>query len=292
MSASAGTELARQLLAGVGLAPESLTPVGGGDINQSFALTCGGDRLFLKVHASPPTDMFAAEADALQAIARTGTVRVPAVVTAGDRFLLLEYVPMRGRDAAADAQLGRALARLHQTTTRQYGWHRDNYIGTTPQPNQPSADWVAFYRESRLRPQVELLAGRTDGETLRALSAQLSAGLPRLFEDYQPPAALLHGDLWSGNAAATTEGQPVVYDPASYYGDPETDLAMAELFGGFSPDFLAGYQEIAPVHPGYGRRRRLYQLYHMLNHANLFGGGYISRAEQMMRELVAAIEQG
>jgi fructosamine-3-kinase len=184
-------------------------------------------------------------------------------------------------------ELGRALACLHHVTGDRFGWHRPNYIGSTPQTNTPHADWVGFFIDCRLRPQLELASGRAN--TLGRLGTQLIDRLPAFFSPYQPVPSLLHGDLWGGNAGATTDARPVMFDPAVYYGDRETDLAMTELFGGFPRRFYDAYRESWPLDDGYAQRKTLYQLYHVLNHFNLFGGGYATQAERMLHRLLSEI---
>jgi fructosamine-3-kinase len=177
---------------------------------------------------------------------------------------------------------------VHGQRGPHFGWSRDNFIGLTPQPNAACASWAAFWQTRRLAPQLEL--ARTNGHDgrLRSLGAQVVERVPRLLAMHDPAPALLHGDLWSGNAAFLRDGTPVVFDPAVYYGDAEADLAMTELFGGFPESFYAGYQEVRPIAAGYRTRRVLYNLYHVLNHLNLFGAGYRAQAERMMERLLEA----
>jgi len=254
-----------------------------------WSLEVAPARFFVKVTLPDQAAMLSAEAEALRAIGQTGSVRVPAVAAAGvaedAAFLALEWLDIV--DGGRDAALGRALAALHRTVAPQFGWHRDNTIGTSPQANGWHEDWAAFYRDRRLSPQLEaaLRAGHrgrlaTDGE-------RLVAAVPALLEGHRPSASLLHGDLWAGNAGRLADGSPVLFDPSSYHGDREADLAMTELFGGFSQDFYAAYLDAAPLPAGFERRRTLYNLYHVLNHLNLFGASYLARAEAMVGELLA-----
>jgi protein-ribulosamine 3-kinase len=195
-------------------------------------------------------------------------------VIGGQAYLLLEYLELEERgDFAA---LGRMLAAAHRKTGPRFGWSRDNYIGSTPQANGWCEDWAEFWRERRLRPQLELAARK--GFDLGPIDPAPVLG------DHKPAAALLHGDLWSGNAGFTAEG-PVVFDPAVYYGDREADLAMTELFGGFPLEFYQGYEEVLPLDSGYQKRKHLYNLYHLLNHLNLFGGGYLAQVKATLRLL-------
>jgi fructosamine-3-kinase len=184
------------------------------------------------------------------------------------------------------AALGRGLAALHANHAERFGWHRDNTIGSTPQPNAWSDSWLEFWRDRRLAQQLEL--AHRNGHAL-ARGDALLAGLHQLLDGHEPRPSLLHGDLWGGNAGFTDGGEPVVYDPACYCGDREADLAMTELFGGFRPAFHAAYREAAPLAPGYPLRRDLYNLYHVLNHLNLFGGGYLRQAGSMIDRLLSEI---
>jgi fructosamine-3-kinase len=201
--------------------------------------------------------------------------------------LVLEYLELDGSDARAADSLGEGLARQHRTTQSEFGWERDNTIGSTPQINAPHGDWVTFYRDHRLRFQLGLAARAGYGGTLQRLGEELAAGMAAFFTDYRPLASLLHGDLWGGNQAVTRQGEPVVFDPAVYFGDREADIAMTELFGGFDARFYAAYRAAWPLDAGYGVRKQLYNLYHVLNHLNLFGGGYGGQAERLMRALLA-----
>ncbi len=289
------SELARRIAAATGRAftPASHQGVGGGCINQALVLESSEQRYFVKTNTADRLAMFEAEAEGLREIAATHTVRVPAPVCSGvaanQAFLALEYLPLRGADAQAQETLGRQLAQMHRATAPRFGWKRDNTIGSTPQPNAPAGDWVAFWRAQRLGFQLGLAADNGYGGSLQHDGEQLLDRLPAFFRDYQPVASLLHGDLWGGNAAATDTGAPVIFDPAVYYGDREADLAMTELFGGFGARFHAAYREAWPLDAGYRARKNLYNLYHVLNHLNLFGGGYRAQAQQMIERLLAEI---
>ena len=169
----------------------------------------------------------------------------------------------------------------------RFGWPRDNTIGTTPQVNAWGDDWAEFFRDRRIAPQLALAARNGHGGALQRDGERLLAAIPALLAGHAPAPSLLHGDLWSGNAACLATGEPVIFDPAVYYGDREADLAMTELFGGFGADFYAAYRDAWPLPDGYERRRTLYNLYHVLNHLNLFGGGYGAQAETMIARLLA-----
>jgi fructosamine-3-kinase len=267
---------------------------GGGCIHQALVLQGDGERYFAKLNDPGLADAFAAEADGLAALARAG-VRTPHVVAqgeaAGAAFLVLEHLLLgRGNEAAHRALAGK-LAEMHRHTGPRFGWLRDNYIGATPQRNRESESWVEFWARERLAPQLALAAERGFGSSLQRSGARIIAALPALLAGHAPAPALLHGDLWSGNAAFLADGTPVLFDPAVYYGDREADLAMTELFGGFPAVFHSAYREAAPLDSGYRVRRTLYNLYHVLNHANLFGGGYATQAQGMMERLLAEMRR-
>jgi protein-ribulosamine 3-kinase len=234
-----------------------------------------------------------AEADGLARLAQAGVLRVPRVLghgaTEAEAFLEIEWLELLPADGASDARMGQALARLHAKTGTTFGLQRDNAIGATPQPNAPADDWVAFWRERRLGFQLDLAGKNGYGGRLQDRGRRLLEAVPAFFRDYRPEPSLLHGDLWGGNRAMLADGTPIVYDPAVYYGDREADLAMTRLFGGFGPRFYAAYDDAWPTDGGHGVRRDLYNLYHVLNHLNLFGGGYRAQAESMIDRLLAAV---
>lgn len=268
-------------------------PLGGGCISQSWKISDDRREFFVKVNAATGLPMFEAEAAGLAELAATRTVRVPRPVcwgvAAGQAYLVLEYLPLGGSGARAMEILGRQLAALHQLPQPYFGWHRDNTIGSTPQPNGHCDDWVEFWRERRLGFQLDLAARNGHGGELQRRGEAVLSRLEGLYAGHRPQPALLHGDLWGGNTGCLADGEPVIFDPAVYYGDREADLAMTELFGGFSERFHAAYRETLPLEPGYPRRRTLYNLYHVLNHLNLFGGGYRAQAERMLAQLLAEL---
>jgi len=237
--------------------------------------------------------MFEAEADGLRALACSQTIRIPEPVCVGameaHSWLVTEYVPLGRGQSHSASLLGQQLAGLHRSTSPGFGWFRDNTIGSTPQINKQNGNWVLFYRDQRLKFQLDLAARNGISGSLQDKGYRLMDDLAVFFESYLPVPSLLHGDLWGGNCSFDAQGDPVIFDPAVYYGDRETDIAMTELFGGFSGDFYAAYNEVWPLHDGYGVRKELYNLYHILNHANLFGGGYASQAESMIDRLLAEI---
>jgi protein-ribulosamine 3-kinase len=269
--------------------------VGGGCINHASVLEGDDRRYFVKLNDPDRLAMFTAEFAGLEEIRRSGTLRVPTPVchgiADGRSYLVQEYLDLSGRGGPASyVALGHGLAAMHRVTQEDYGWHIDNTIGSTPQPNRRDTDWIRFWRERRIGFQLELAAANGWGGRLRQQGERLLEALPALLPA-RLAASLLHGDLWSGNHAFTSDGTPVIFDPAVYYGDRETDLAMTELFGGYSSHFYAAYDEAWPLDPGYPVRKTLYNLYHVLNHLNLFGGGYLSQAERMIASLLAEAGQ-
>lgn len=265
--------------------------IGGGCINSAVRLSDGDRSFFVKTNGSSAVAMFEAERDGLKAMMVPGTPRVPAPIThgtaAGVAFLVLEYVPMRRLAGTGWERLGEQLAELHRVTAPEFGWHRNNTIGATPQVNDPTLRWVDFWREHRLGYQLALAERNGLNRTVVRSGQSLMERFDRLFVDYAPQPSLLHGDLWSGNVAADDQGNPVLFDPAVYYGDREADLAMSELFGRFDQGFYDAYQASWPLAPGYDERKILYNLYHILNHFNLFGGGYAAQAGAMIDRLLA-----
>ncbi len=266
--------------------------VAGGCIHSVWILEGSRRRYFVKLNRADLSKVLAAEAAGLEALASTGTLRVPRSfgwgVAGAVAYLVLEHLPLVPRTPAADRRLGEQLAALHAVSRRAFGWSQDNFIGATLQPNPVHEDWVTFWRQWRLGFQLRLAAKRGHRGRLQRLGEKVMAELVRFFSGYRPYPSLLHGDLWGGNAAAVGD-TPVVFDPACYWGDREADLAMTELFGGFGPDFYRAYDATLPRDPGYRVRKDLYNLYHVLNHLNLFGGGYRAQAERLMQRLLAEI---
>jgi fructosamine-3-kinase len=284
------TVLAQRLSAQTGrpFSIQERQPVAGGCINQAYRLSDGQRAFFVKVNQASRVAMFEAEALGLGEIDQSQTIRVPRPICWGTEadqaYLVLEWLDLGGKGEAAWRSMGEQLADLHRVSCdRGFGWHQANTIGATPQPNPWTASWFEFYQEQRLRHQFRL-AGRRGGSFPR--QHELFMALPDLLADHAPQPALVHGDLWSGNAAVTATGEPVILDPAPYYGDREVDLAMTELFGGFPAAFYGGYNAAYPLPEGYGRRKILYNLYHILNHFNLFGGSYQAQANRMVDQLL------
>ncbi|BBP47005.1 fructosamine kinase family protein [Thiosulfatimonas sediminis] len=271
---------------------EGAKSVMGGDICKAFELHTSQGKFFLKTHSLSFYDLFQAEQFNLQALAETNSIAVPKAIASGtfdkQAWLLLEFIDMH--DSGDDFQRGRDLALLHHhvnDSAKPFGWSHDNFIGLTPQHNTWHSDWIEFYREMRLKPQLRLAAQRGMANHVIEKAWQLIDKIEFWFRDYQPQASLLHGDLWGGNSAFSRDGDALIFDPACYYGDHETDIAMSELFGGFSAAFYAGYQDVFPLDHGYPQRKPLYNLYHLLNHYNLFGGHYQQQAESLIQTLLA-----
>lgn len=268
---------------------EQHAPLSGGCIHDAWRVGGGGQTYFVKTNRADCAGMFAAEAAGLSALAATRTLRVPRPVCHGANpeasWLVLEFIDLERKGSMR--LLGERLAALHRATGAQHGWPHFNYIGAIPQINTPTDDWCAFWREHRLGYQLQLAASNGYGGRLQQLGGQVMEKIPELLGGHRPQPSLLHGDLWSGNAAFDAHGAPVIFDPAAYYGDREADLAMTELFGGFSADFYMAYNEAYPLEDGYAQRKTLYNLYHVLNHFNLFGGGYASQAQNMIESLLA-----
>ncbi|BBP02771.1 fructosamine kinase family protein [Sulfuriferula plumbiphila] len=277
-----------QAATGAAFPIQRTTPVGGGCINAAWCIESGTTRYFVKTNSAAKLPMFEAEAAGLAALAASHTLRVPHPVSSGvagnEAFLVLEWLDLDGHGSAA--QLGQQLAALHRTSAPRFGFASDNTIGATPQHNPWTDNWIDFWRDQRLGFQLELAARNGFGGSLQSQGERLMGKFAGLFDGYQPQPSLLHGDLWSGNYGYTQAGEPVIFDPAVYYGDREADIAMTELFGGFPADFYSAYREAWPLDAGYSVRKNLYNLYHILNHANLFGGSYARQAEGMMERLL------
>lgn len=255
-------------------------------------------RHFRKTGAADQLPRFESEIDGLEALRATQTVRVPAVIDvgctrAGEAWIQLEFLDLAPLDHTAGARLGEQLAELHrrtgETPDATYGWPRDNFIGATPQSNQSHRTWAGFYAAERLLPQLQMAFRNGMARPLRERGEHLADNLGAFFLDYRPLPSLLHGDLWAGNAGQLPDGTPVIYDPAVYRGDREADLAMSELFGGFPESFYAAYRAAWPLDEGFETRKTLYNLYHVLNHFNMFGAGYLNQARRMIERLDAEL---
>jgi fructosamine-3-kinase len=272
--------------------PAHGTGVSGGSISEASVLTGkDGRRFFIKRSHGDHRPMFEAEAAGLHELAQCRALRTPQAVAIADSpegcVLVLEHLELGGR--RDDRALGHGVAALHAITAERFGWKMDNFIGRTAQPNPWSQDWPDFYRHYRLAHQRELAENRGASTSLLDAVVRLEQEIRQFFTHHHPQPSLLHGDLWSGNWGFLAQGVPTVFDPAVYFGDREADIAMMELFGHPGADFFAAYGERLPLDPEYPVRRELYNLYHILNHFNLFGGSYAAQAERMARRLLAEL---
>lgn len=267
--------------------------VSGGCISACYRWESDSGPLFVKIAGPEAHGAFEAEADGLRELESARALRVPRVLGVGSAadgaFLALEWIESAPAAERTERLLGERLAEQHRVTAQAFGWRRDNTLGRTPQPNGWMSDWAAFFRERRLRPQLELAAARGFGALLAAPGERLLEALPALLGARRLEPSLLHGDLWGGNWFADARGEPVIFDPATYYGDREADVAMTHLFGGFGREFYAAYAAGWPLEPGHEARRELYNLYHLLNHANLFGAPYARQARQSIDALAAQL---
>ena len=295
MTADAAIAAWLSRISGRQFAATSAAEVGGGSIHRCVRWHGEGGDAFVKLAAADTLPAFAAEAEGLQALAAAGALRVPTVLAVGEAgehaLLALEWLDLGAaaeNDGALQALLGERLAMQHRVTAPRFGWHRDNTIGATPQQNAWHDDWVRFFREQRLGFQLDLAAANGLDARVVERGRDLGERCGAFFSSYRPVPSLLHGDLWGGNwGVVAGVREPAIFDPAVYYGDRETDLAMTRLFGGFGPRFYAAYQSAWPLDQAAGTRRTLYHLYHVLNHFSLFGGGYGRQAAEMIDKLLA-----
>ncbi len=263
----------------------------GGCIHRAEIVELDDGRRYFVKSSRDARNMFRTEAQGLSELAASGCMRVPDVVaqgtlSAGEDCLILEAINSGPRPHDFFETLGSCLARLHDTNRRDYcGWTTDNYLGSNLQRNTPNDSWLEFFAEQRLRAQLRMARNQGLGSPeLFQLTERVISRLDQWIDDDGEHVSLLHGDLWSGNLLCDTQGQPVIFDPAVYYGHRETDLAMPLLFGGFSDAFVASYDEVLPLPSGWRQRVELYQLYHLLNHLNLFGSGYLDSCLEIVRK--------
>lgn len=266
--------------------------ISGGEINQAFRISDGQHTFFVKLNDRAGVDMFRAEWTALEHLLNTQTLKLPRPVCCGttvsSSFLVLEYIALGHAGDQDWHMLGRQLAHLHMGSAQpMYGWDEDNFIGTTVQPNIWHKKWATFFAEQRIGWQLQLLneKGIHFGDI-----EEITGAIKNRLAGHQPRASLLHGDLWRGNLGFDDQ-QGVLFDPASYFGDRETDIAMTELFGQFPSSFYQGYDAVWPRDEGYRERRDIYNLYHLLNHVNLFGEAYIKQAKTSLFNIIACQEK-
>jgi fructosamine-3-kinase len=277
---------------GIPFQPKQVRSVGGGCINQGYYLSDDRSAYFVKTNRASELDMFESEALGLKDMWDTHSIRVPYPVCTGTTdktsYIVMEWVELGGKsDKNSWEQMGYQLAQMHRCPgPGEFGWRRNNTIGSTLQINTWTQEWANFWQEHRMAYQFQL-ASRRGGDFPR--QQEFLETIPQLLAGHYPQPSLVHGDLWGGNATVTADGQPIIFDPAAYYGDREVDIAMTELFGGFSPDFYRGYNQAWPLSNGYERRKKLYNLYHIINHFNIFGGGYEYQANRIIDELLDCI---
>jgi fructosamine-3-kinase len=290
------TEIGAQISSSTGMpfTVEKISSIGGGCVNQTHRIEGNDQRFFVKLNNADSLSMFEAEAAGLQEIHGSHTLRVPLPLCWGknrsNAWLVLEYLEIGKGSLSGAAALGSGLAAMHHFSSEKFGWTRDNTIGATLQINKSSSSWIEFWRKYRLGYQLQLAKANGYSGQLQSKGEQLMEQMDFFFMGTRPVASLLHGDLWSGNYSFDGAAQPLIFDPAVYYGDRETDIAMTELFGGFPDAFYAAYREAYPLDPGYTTRKMLYNLYHILNHLNLFGRGYLNQAEQTIGKLLSEVK--
>lgn len=267
---------------------DATSSITGGDINQSYLVEGCSKRYFVKINQANRLDNFEAEAYSLKALHLAEQIKVPEVIavgkTAEHSFLVLEYLELKQPTDKQWHTLGQQLAWLHKTTSHgQFGWQHDNVIGSTVQPNRWSSNWRQFFSQQRIAWQLQLLSEKS---IILGDIDYITQVCHDLLTHHQVSPCLVHGDLWQGNVGFYHK-QPVIFDPASYYGDREVDIAMTELFGRFPLAFYQGYQEVLPLPERYETRKHVYNFYHVLNHANLFGGVYIDQAKACLQRILS-----
>jgi protein-ribulosamine 3-kinase len=268
---------------------KSFSSLSGGCISDAFKVTTiDGLNYFLKYNPLTSNDMFIKEANGLKELAKTNAIRIPEVLSFDEDYILLEYLATGSRKKNFFEDFGRSFAEMHKYTSSEFGFYEDNYIGSNPQKNIPDEneknDWVRFYFNKRILFQLQLaekLGNSTD--TLRKGISKLEDKIEDIIGGSKEKPSLLHGDLWGGNYMVDENGNAVLIDPAVYYGHREADLGMTKLFGGFSSEFYRAYNETFPLEDGYEYRENIYKLYHVLNHLNLFGGGYYSQTISLIK---------
>ena len=288
--------LQHKIVEALGMNVSSLTPLSGGDIAAAYRVKMEDGRTLFAKTGGTAGPMFLKEANGLKELEKSGAIRIPGVWYAGEGLLVLEMIaPSQPRPKDFFTRFGRALARMHRTQSGAFGFYEDNYIGATAQRNTPQLPfdpaakeqvlWAHFFFEYRILHQYKLLESKRYAADIKSLFKKIEPLLLTIIAQCPPePPTLLHGDLWSGNYLADEKGEPCLIDPAVYYGDREADLAMTSLFGGFPAEFYRAYHEEYPLRDEYKKREPLYQLYHVMNHVNLFGGAYWDEMRSIMRD--------
>ena len=284
------TEIARTITQATGqeFTIAKTNSVSGGCINQGYKISSDQAEYFVKLNDASEIEMFVAEAIGLKQMYATRTITVPQPICYGtienSSYIVLQWLDLGRGSSQSYLEMGRQLAAMHrQGKSERFGWERNNTIGSTPQINTQTNNWADFFAEQRIGYQLKLAKRR--GGSFPDTDKVVEAVRNKL-ADRQPQASLVHGDLWSGNAAIAADGSPVILDPATYYGDRETDIAMTELFGGFPAAFYQGYNQAWQLEGGYQQRKSIYNLYHVLNHFNLFGGGYANQAKRIIGQII------
>jgi len=271
---------------------KSFSSLSGGCISDAYKITMAdGSNYFLKYNPSTSNDMFSKEANGLKELSKANAIRIPDVLSFDEDYIQLEYIPTGNKKKNFFEEFGRNFAEMHKFTSNSFGFYEDNYIGSNPQKNfseeKEKTSWVNFYFNKRILFQLQLaeqLGNST--EELRKGISKIENKIQEIIGDTQEKPSLLHGDLWGGNYMVDENGNAVLIDPAVYYGHREADLGMTKLFGGFSSEFYRAYNETLPLEDGYEYRENIYKLYHVLNHLNLFGGGYYSQALSLINYYV------
>jgi protein-ribulosamine 3-kinase len=278
---------------------KSFTSLSGGCISDAYKITTEkSEKYFLKYNSSASNDIFIKEANGLKELSKANAIRIPEVLSFAEDYILLEYISSGNKNLPAAklrqagknffAEFGKSFAEIHRFTSESFGYFEDNYIGSNPQINIPDekekSDWATFYFNKRIFFQLQLAEelGNSTPELRKGIS-KLESKIEKIIGDTKEKPSLLHGDLWGGNYMVDEDGNAVLIDPAVYYGHREADLGMTKLFGGFSSEFYRAYVETFPLEEGYDYRENIYKLYHVLNHLNLFGGGYYSQALSLIK---------
>ena len=267
---------------------ENYRSVSGGCINQGYKISGNGQTYFVKLNSATQVEMFGAEILGLQQMFDTHTILIPKPICYGisgnSSYIVVEWLELQSGGTQPWYEMGCKLAQMHlKGKNTQFGWDRNNTIGSTPQINTWTNNWADFFAQHRIGYQLKLAKRR--GGNFPEINIVVER-VRNILKNHHPQASIVHGDLWSGNAAVTSSGEAVIFDPATYYGDREVDIAMTELFGGFPSAFYRGYNEVWALDSDYTQRKNLYNLYHILNHFNLFGGGYGSQAYNMIQQIL------